>query len=82
MRWFGESWGAVVCRLDEHMATPDGEVCPGCQRSIRAGDQGFEIPYIVSRDPYDRDVDLHYWHRWCLLGELVRMPPNVGKLGE
>lgn len=62
MKWFGESWGAPVCHPEEHVETPDGEVCPECIRSIRPGDQGFVLPYVNGAG----SVGPLSYHRVCL----------------
>jgi hypothetical protein len=67
MNWFGESWGAPCCEPATHIETPDGEACPGCNRSIRPGDQGVEIPFL-SDDP--RDPVILDWHLDCFLKDL------------
>lgn len=66
MRWFGESWGAPVCEETQHVETPDGEACPVCGRSIRMGDQGFELPYSHDGASWD-EPDLLAYHKDCLL---------------
>lgn len=69
MRWFGESWGAPICDESQHCLTPDGEVCPVCHRSIRQGDQGFELPYVREGE----EDDTFSYHLACLLR--VLLPP-------
>lgn len=66
MKWFGESWGAPCCTPEEHIETPDGEACPGCQRSIRMGDQGVELPYLGT----DKTWDWLDYHLDCFLEEI------------
>jgi hypothetical protein len=46
MRWFGENWGAPICKTTKHAPTPEGLPCAhNCQHSIREGDIGVLIPY-------------------------------------
>ncbi len=61
MKWFGASWGAPICDPAEHIETPDGEVCPGCTRTIRPESQGVQLPWV--RD--DGFVDRLDWHLEC-----------------
>ena len=44
--WFGESWGAPACDPEEHVATPVGKSCIGCDELIKAGDQGVTMPLV------------------------------------
>lgn len=67
MQWFGESWGAPVCILTEHVDTPLGKVCVDCEKEIRPGDSGFVVPYL--RPPQGRFTEAYY-HRDCFLGNL------------
>jgi hypothetical protein len=45
MRWFGESWGAPVCRNTEKAPTPDVLCGHGCGHDIRRGDNGVLLQY-------------------------------------
>ena len=67
MKWFGESWGAPVCDLDDHTDTPVGILCagaeqPDCPGKIREGDQGLITPYLY----YGNWADMP-WHLDCFL---------------
>ncbi len=64
--WFGESWGAPFCENFRHIPTPDGEVCPGCQRTIRPGERGVSIPRLLE----DGFADTLSYHPACLIVEL------------
>jgi hypothetical protein len=44
MRWFGESWGAPICKEVKHIETPKG-VCIECTHPIKKTDQGYLIPF-------------------------------------
>ncbi len=44
--WFGEDWGAPVCRDSEAVTTPVGEACAWCREAIVAGDDGFVVPTL------------------------------------
>lgn len=75
MKWFGESWGAPVCEPEEHVRTPDGEVCPcGCLTIIYPGDAGFVIPHVQE----DGFVELLAWHRDHFLRTVIGKPAPVG----
>jgi hypothetical protein len=64
MQWFGESWGAPICRDGEHIATPVGKVCTGCEKEINEGDPGFVLPFLTY--PGTKYTEAFY-HRDCLL---------------
>ncbi len=68
MKWFGESWGAPVNELCARIDVPDGECCPRCGRSIRPGDQGFQISGLA----YDGTVEVFDFHRACFYGRVAR----------
>lgn len=48
MRWFGEDWGAPVCRIAEKASTPHALCARGCGHEIRHGDIGMLIPVYGS----------------------------------
>lgn len=51
VKWFGENWGAPICRLVEHAPTPQAD-CLGCNKPIKPEDQGVMLPYSGSEgDP-------------------------------
>jgi hypothetical protein len=64
MQWFGESWGAPICRDVEHVVTPVGKVCIECKKEIERGDLGFVLPYLTC--PVGGYTEAFY-HRDCLL---------------
>lgn len=41
MKWFGQSWGAPLCRDLEHIPTPAGLLCVHCEEPIDWADQGI-----------------------------------------
>jgi hypothetical protein len=48
VNWFGEDWGAPVCRAIDHTETPVGRKCERCGLAIKKGDRGIVIPaYFV-----------------------------------
>lgn len=65
MRWFGESWGAPVCEVSEHVPVPQGEICAHCRRPIKAHHQGFLLPCLGDGLP----LEVPY-HRNCMMGLL------------
>ena len=44
--WFGESWGAPVCKANRQLETPVGESCMDCEGPIAMQDRGMIIPYV------------------------------------
>lgn len=42
--WFGEDWGAPMCRPEAHVATPVGEDCLHCGEPIEENDKGSTMP--------------------------------------
>lgn len=44
--WFGRSWGAPCCALDDQVMTPIGMKCLICLIAIREGDQGITMPLL------------------------------------
>lgn len=43
--WFGESWGAPINRVQQHLPTPENEDCAFCGEPIRPNDQGYIMPF-------------------------------------
>ena len=68
MQWFGKSWGAEICVLSEHVATPAGKPCLECDGAINPEDSGFVIPYLSSEE--GRFVEAYY-HRDCFLDSIL-----------
>jgi len=56
MEWFGDDWGADVCRLVPHVKTPTGERCTACGGPVRASDRGLILPYTGAPDDPRRTV--------------------------
>lgn len=71
MEWFGESWGAAVCRPETHVETPVGEPCRACGVPIEAGERG-----VVLLDRDRGGVAEGPMHVDCLL-DLVVPEPKV-----
>lgn len=51
VRWFGESWGALITQDTPHILTPVGLICGTCGDDIRLGDQGLAIPTLFALGP-------------------------------
>jgi hypothetical protein len=66
VRWFGADWGAPVCEPEQHIPTPVGKTCLGCERQVLAGQRGIVmaagngIPHA-----FDLDVNKHVY-RVCV----------------
>lgn len=60
MNWFGEDWGAPVCKTTEHTNTPVGKRCSRCNEPIEESDQGI----ILGGREY-------LWHIDCFCGVFV-----------
>lgn len=71
MEWFGESWGARVCRPETHVDAPVGEPCGACAVPIETGDRGVVL-LVPDRDG-TAESPLHVD---CLL-DLVVPEPKV-----
>jgi hypothetical protein len=70
MKWFGESWGSVVCRSLPASPTPVGELCALCEVSIVEGDQGILLPYSSEGEKETEEP----WHLKCLSKATVGIP--------
>ena len=44
VEWFGDAWGAAVCRECPRVPVPVGERCTRCRRRIAATDAGIVVP--------------------------------------
>src|SRR6266568_5651962 len=64
MLWFGESWGAPICDIVEHVPTPVGELCAWCIEAIEEHDSGVIIPHVELNR-----VTLQPHHRECFIRE-------------
>ena len=65
VKWFGESWGAPVCKPENHAATPTAP-CAHCNLAFRKSDSGIILPFAGGPgDP----PELPY-HRLCLLWQM------------
>lgn len=45
MKWFGRSWNAPICKPEDKVPTPKGQVCMFCDREIKYLDQGVMLPF-------------------------------------
>ncbi len=59
MRWFGKSWGSLVCEHDAHAETPVGDTCVQCDKPIKEDDQGMLIPRGFQDDELPPEVAFH-----------------------
>lgn len=77
MKWFGQSWGAPVCKPETHSETPTEEDCTQCEQPILATDSGVTLPF--SGGPDDTRTELSYHHQ-CYMRSLGldRFPPGYG----
>jgi hypothetical protein len=52
MKWFGVSWGALVCEEATHVDIQSilGTPCAYCEEPIAEGDRGFVVPYYASNE--------------------------------
>ncbi len=63
MQWFGESWGAHICK-GEHVATPVGSICFGsCGKPIAEGDRGVVLPFLGPSE----DANSAPYHLACIM---------------
>jgi hypothetical protein len=64
MRYFGVPYPsgtpAPVYEEAEQVPTPVSEVCPQCELPIRAGDNGFIVPFWSGGEASEQA-----WHRRC-----------------
>ena len=72
MRWFGESWNAIVCYEIEQCSTPIGHECGYCQNAIRKKDRGFLLPYREA----GRSSSHIAYHLPCFM-EMIRVEEHV-----
>ena len=45
MKWFGNSWGAPICKPEDRADTPVGENCYLCEVAIMPSEIGVIMPY-------------------------------------
>lgn len=67
-RWFGESWGAPVCREDNHDPIPVGHLCQACRLAIKEGDTGFLVYHLDYAKGYGEFMP---WHQRCLIESII-----------
>jgi hypothetical protein len=46
VRWFGEDWGAPICRVSERTAVPAGARCYLCAEPIESFHTGVVLPFV------------------------------------
>lgn len=75
-QWFGESWGAPICRECPHVSTPVGQRCGSCNAPIEADDQGVLLPHLGALN------DVQYralpYHLDCFLDGIL--PSHAGRI--
>lgn len=65
IQWYGENWGAPVCKPEQHRETPIGRPCAGCDVFIFAGDRGLLLAFGGTGSPMRLP-----FHLSCLLSSL------------
>lgn len=65
MRWFGESWGAYVCRLETRADVPVGQPCARCGEDFAPNSRGLILP--VGGEPANV---IATYHLTCFLSEV------------
>lgn len=70
MKWFGESWGAAVCRPENRVPRPAG-ACARCGLAFDDESSGFIMPAVEA----DGSAGVASYHQGCLLESFgVRAP--------
>ena len=46
IQWFGQHWGASICRICPHVDTPVGDRCADCHVAISPNDCGLMVWHI------------------------------------
>lgn len=71
MKWFGESWGAVVCQEADHLPqVPEGS-CQGCGMAVEDIDSGLALPRIsLSAGLFAMTVATTLYHHGCFLSHV------------
>ena len=61
MNWFGQDWGAPVCKTSPRCDVPVGELCLTCRHPIMEDDQGIVMPSYTGDGTDDewRPVPMH-----------------------
>lgn len=75
MRWFGESWNAIICYEGEHRSTPLDQECAYCGEKFVKSDRGLSVE--VSFRLNTNGSDIAHYHLDCFV-ELLGA--NVGSL--
>ncbi len=79
MRWFGESWGALVNQISPRIDVPVDELCVRCTREFRPEHSGFAIPAITTYPFAGVAEGYSYFHRACFYADLgSHLIPNLG----
>lgn len=80
MKWFGESWGAPICKPEDHAEAPVGEPCIHCEEPIQEGDKGIITPFLtdwVDKDTFvEKEVPYHYA---CFMRNIVGSLAHINK---
>lgn len=63
MHWFGENWGAAVCKISLQVEVPVDETCLHCNYQITKWDSGFVMFGLIG-DGYCRELQV--FHRDCV----------------
>jgi hypothetical protein len=71
MKWFGQSWGAPICESADHIATPVGQSCMGCETPFSIIANGLVLPN-------EDGEHVVFYHVPCLLHELGIDRPSRG----
>jgi hypothetical protein len=50
VKWFGKSWGAMICREDRRQSVPVRVPCVVCQKPLTAEDSGL-LMWHMNEDP-------------------------------
>lgn len=64
--WFGEDWGAPLCKSSKKVKAPIGEKCSECGQDIVEGHNGHALPYIS-----DVGTQVIYYHHWCFMMNII-----------
>lgn len=64
MRWFGDNWGAPVCRETPRVDVPTGRWCSLCNEPIAPDNRGLLLPH-VSGSPETTSVEELPMHLEC-----------------
>jgi hypothetical protein len=60
MKWFGDDWGAPICKQLEQVPLPAQEKCFHCDVELVEHDRGVVLPYSSAEGTRDT-----FWHLAC-----------------